>query len=151
MEDALVINVTKDVSATPANVFAVLADGWSYSGWVVGNSHIRDVDTAWPAVGTRIHHSAGAWPLQVQDITEVRAMETDRYLELDAHLWRFGAAVIRFRLSPLPGDRCRVEMSEEAVRGPASVVPAAIQALVLRPRNNEALARLGDLAAGRAR
>jgi hypothetical protein len=145
------ISVTKEIQASAAAVFAVLADGWSYAGWVVGNSHIRDVDAGWPGVGSRIHHSAGAWPLQIRDITEVRAVETDRYLELDAHLWYFGAAIIRFRLSPLPDDRCRVEMSEEAVRGPAALLPAAVQAVMLRPRNRESLARLGDLAAGRAR
>lgn len=145
------ISVTRDVPAPASDVFAVLADGWSYAGWVVGNSHIRDVDAAWPGTGACIHHSAGAWPLQIEDVTEVRAVETDRYLELDARLWHFGAAVVRIRLSPLPGDRCRVEMAEEIVRGPAALVPAAVQAAMLRPRNRESLARLGDLAAGRAR
>lgn len=29
------------VGADPDDVFAVLADGWSYAGWVVGDSYIR--------------------------------------------------------------------------------------------------------------
>jgi hypothetical protein len=147
-----VITVTRDVPLGPSDVFAVLADGWSYSGWVVGNSHIRDVDPGWPDVGTRIHHSAGMWPVQIEDVTEVRSVERDRSLELDARLWRLGTARIRFTLIPLDGaDRTRVVMAEEAIDGPGGVIPARLQALVLRPRNVESLSRLADLAEGRAR
>lgn len=41
--------VTRRTSATPAQVFAVLADGWSFSNWVVEASRIRAVDDACPA------------------------------------------------------------------------------------------------------
>jgi hypothetical protein len=147
-----VIEVTRDMDTSPEHVFAVLADGWSYAGWVVGNSHIRDVDPGWPDVGTRIHHSAGAWPLQIQDSTEVVAVAPGRTLELDARLSLFGAARIIFTLSPMySGHGTRVVMAEEAVRGPGGLVPAAVQGLLLRPRNAESLARLCDLAAGRDR
>ena len=40
--------VSLNVEAPVDAVWAVLADGWSYAGWVVGASHIRDVDTGWP-------------------------------------------------------------------------------------------------------
>jgi hypothetical protein len=131
-------------------VFSVLADGWSYAGWVVGNSHVREVEPGWPAVGTRIHHSVGVWPLQLHDDTEVLAMEPDRLLELDARLWFFGAARIRFTLTPLAdGTATRLTMAEKAVRGPSSLLPQVAQGLVLRPRNEETLARLSDLATGR--
>ena len=33
--------VTRDVAATRQRVWDVLSDGWTYSGWVVGNSRIR--------------------------------------------------------------------------------------------------------------
>jgi hypothetical protein len=146
-----VIEVSREVGTSPDNVFAVLADGWSYAGWVVGNSHVRKVDPGWPQVGTRIHHSAGAWPVQLSDSTEVVAVEPGRFLELDAKLWLFGAARIRFTLTPTYiGHGTQIVMAEEAVRGPGSLIPAAVQALLLRPRNEESLARLGDLAVGRA-
>jgi hypothetical protein len=146
------IEVSKDVPAGPADVFAILADGWSYAAWVVGNSHVRDVDEGWPAVGTRIHHSAGVWPLQIRDVSTVRAVEPGHMLELDAQLWLLGAAIVRLTLTPLAeGTATRVAMAEEAVRGPGSAIPAAVQALLLRPRNLESLARLGDIASGRAR
>ncbi|ONI89029.1 polyketide cyclase [Actinosynnema sp. ALI-1.44] len=143
--------VAREVPTAAADVFAVLSDGWSYAGWVVGNSHIRDVDRNWPDVGTSIHHSIGAWPVQIHDVTQVRAVQPDRYLELDARLWWLGAAVISFRITPLGERACRLEMSEVLTRGPAAVLPTAAQAALLRPRNRESLARLADLAVGRAR
>jgi hypothetical protein len=147
-----VIEVGHDVAASPDNVFAVLADGWSYAGWVVGNSHVRDVDPGWPRVGTRIHHSAGAWPVQTNDITSVVAVEPGHFLELDARLSPFGAARIRIALTSLYcGFGTRVVMAEEIVRGPGALIPRPAQAVLLRPRTIESLARLGDLAEGRER
>ncbi|MDT5282412.1 MAG: hypothetical protein QOJ20_3607 [Mycobacterium sp.] len=43
------MTVTRDVAATRQRVWDVLADGWTYSGWVVGNSRIRAVSSNWPA------------------------------------------------------------------------------------------------------
>ena len=60
------MTVSRDIAAPRQRVWDVLADGWTYSGWVVGNSHVRGVDPGWPSVGTRIHHSAGAWPVQIE-------------------------------------------------------------------------------------
>jgi hypothetical protein len=140
------------VPTSPDNVFAVLADGWSYAGWVVGNSHVRDVDPGWPAVGTRIHHSAGFWPFQMADTTTVVSVQPGRLLELEAHLWRFGDAVIRFTLTPIAdGRETHVVMEEQAVRGPIAKIPPAVEEAFLRPRNEETVSRLADLAVGRAR
>ena len=36
--------VSRTIRARPEQVFAVLADGWSYSDWVDGTAHIRSVD-----------------------------------------------------------------------------------------------------------
>jgi hypothetical protein len=144
--------VSHEAETSPENVFAVLADGWSYAGWVVGNSHVREVDPSWPAIGTRIHHSAGAWPVQIKDSTEVVAIAPGRLLELDAKLSLFGAARIRFTLTSSDNGRgTLITMAEEAVRGPGRLIPTPVQALLIRPRNRESLARLGDLAAGRER
>ena len=38
------------VRSTPDEVWAVLADPWSYATWVVGTVKIREADEAWPAV-----------------------------------------------------------------------------------------------------
>ncbi|MGW5454248.1 SRPBCC family protein [Nocardia sp. NPDC003979] len=148
-DDMIWVQLT--VPAGVDDVFAVLADGWSYSGWVVGASHIRRVDKGWPAVGTRIHHSVGPWPLVIEDTTEVRASEAPHTLELDARLWPMGAAVIRFELHEVAPATTEVRMGELAVRGPGKLVPRAAQELLLTPRNRETLDRLSDLAVGKSR
>jgi uncharacterized protein YndB with AHSA1/START domain len=146
-----VVEVSMTVQATREQVFAVLADGWSFASWVVGASHIRAVDVGWPKVGSRIHHSVGPWPIQVHDITSVRAVEEPRLLELDARLWPFGAARVRLELDSVDNGATRVRMYEQVVRGPGRVLPNAAQAVVLIPRNRESLRRLADIAMGRER
>ncbi len=131
-------------------VWSVLADGWSYAGWVVGASHIRDVDTGWPQPGTRIHHSVGPWPLVIQDTTEVVRCEPGQLLELDARLWPVGAARITFTLRPRSESLTDVRMAEQVVRGPSAFLPEFAQDLLLVPRNKETLRRLDALARGRA-
>lgn len=142
--------VSKTVEMAPEHVFAVLADGWSYAAWVVGNSHVRAVDADWPAVGTRIHHSFGLWPLQFKDSTQVTAMTPNRLLELRARLAPLGTAKVRIELTPTPTGGTKIVMSELADQGPGALIPAGVQALLLRPRNIEAIGRLGDLARGHA-
>jgi hypothetical protein len=142
------VTVTHLAPVTPAAVFATLADGWSYAGWVVGNSHIRAVDDAWPAKGSRIHHSAGAWPVQFEDSTKVLAVEPERMLLLQAHLLRLGVAHIGFTLIPHEAGTS-ITMTEELVGGPAGLLPLAIQRLLLTGRNRETVRRLSDLSQGR--
>jgi uncharacterized protein YndB with AHSA1/START domain len=132
------------IEASPQQVFEVLADGWQYCGWVVGASHIRNVDQGWPAVGTRIHHSVGPWPVSIQDETVVRAMEPGRLLELSARLWPLGKATVRLELRP-SGAGTEVIMTEVADGGPAALMPRSLQSLVLRPRNEESLRRLAHI------
>ncbi|RSM52261.1 polyketide cyclase [Amycolatopsis sp. WAC 01376] len=141
--------VSRVVDVPPDAVFAVLADGWSYASWVVGSSHIRDVDEDWPAVGSRIHHSVGPWPLHIQDVTVVKAVEPGVSLSLEARGWPLGAAAVEVTLLPHGEAKTEVRMRESVVRGPAKVLPEAVQALVAKPRNTEALARLADLATGK--
>src|SRR4051812_9408145 len=104
--------VELDIPRPPAEVFAVLADGWTYAGWVVGATHIRDVDEGWPAVGSRIHHSVGTWPLQLEDETVVRSVVPGDSLELHAKAWPVGTALIRFELTAT-GAGTRISMAEK--------------------------------------
>lgn len=143
------VEVSMRVPTSRERVFAVLADGWSYAGWVVGASHIREVDADWPAEGAKIHHSVGPWPLLVHDSTSVRAVDPPRMVELDARLWPFGAARIRMALTEVQPEVTEVRMKEQAVRGPGRLLPEAVQAMLLVPRNRESLRRLADLAVGR--
>ena len=140
--------VTRHIDAPPAEVFATLADGWTYPLWVIGASHMRAVDPTFPAVGSRLHHSVGLWPLTIEDTTEVVEVEPDRRLVLHARAWPTGTARIELELLPAAGGTT-VRMVETASSGPATLLPEAVQSLVLAPRNREALARLDDVVRNR--
>ena len=140
------IEVNHTVAAGLDRVFEVLADGWLYPLWVVGASHMREVDESWPAAGSRIHHSVGPWPLAVQDVTRVIAVEPERMLELAARIWPTGAARVRLTLEPVGANETCVTMGEIFDRGPAREIPTRAQAVFMRPRNIESLRRLADIA-----
>ncbi|GAB3591890.1 SRPBCC family protein [Angustibacter peucedani] len=142
--------VTTDVEASAAEVFDVLADGWTYAAWVVGASRVRDVDAAWPQPGSCIHHSIGAWPVLVHDRTKVLEADEPHTLELDVAVWFLGRGRVRFEIEPLTSSTCRVTMHEKMVKGLMSVPPEAAVDPLLGARNRETLRRLGALAAGRA-
>lgn len=138
-------SITWETSATTDEVWAVLADGWSYAGWVVGASRIRKVDVRWPAAGSRIHHSAGCWPVLLNDETTVLESEPGRRLVLQAEGWPFGEATVDLSLEPR-GSGSRIVMREDVTKGPGRVVPKALRQLALQPRNRESLRRLAFLA-----
>lgn len=138
--------VQRTVRATPERVFAVLSNGWSYSDWVVGTSHIRDVDPHWPGLGSRLHHKAGPWPVSLWDSSEVLAMDHARRLCLNVRLWPLGEAVVDIRLEPSGPDATRVTMREKFEHGPLQWIQNKINDVVLHQRNVESLRRLSDLA-----
>ena len=133
--------VRRLIAAPPDRVFAVLADGWSYSNWVVGSSHIRAVEPTWPADGARIHHSSGNWPLTLDDTTVVESVEPDRGLVLTAHGALLGSARIALGLQA-EGAATRVTMSETPSAGPGRWLHNPVSELALHARNTESLGRL---------
>ena len=134
---------------TPQQVFDVLQDGWLYATWVVGASRIRDVDADWPAVGSRIHHSAGVWPMLINDVSLVKEYDPPHTLLLQAKGWPAGEAHIRLTVTPSPGG-CTVTIREDATAGPGRLVPPPVRHALLGWRNRESLNRLQMLAEGRA-
>jgi uncharacterized protein YndB with AHSA1/START domain len=137
--------VKRTVQATPDQVFAVLADGWTYSDWVVGTVHIRDVDENWPQVGAELHHKAGPWPLSLHDSSTVLAMVPDRLLKVRAGLWPLGSAVVEIVLDPLANGETRITMKEDFEAGPLLFVRNKLNDLILHRRNIESLRRLNDI------
>ncbi|RQX19235.1 polyketide cyclase [Micromonospora ureilytica] len=138
--------VEKVIDAPPQQVFDVLADGWTYSDWVVGTAHMRDVDDAWPRVGSQLHHSAGPWPLSLQDASTVLVCEPPHRLVLKAGLWPAGEAIVAFTLEPVGTGGTRVRLGEDFAAGPLRWVHNKVNDLVLHRRNRETLARLSDIA-----
>jgi hypothetical protein len=141
-----VAKVQRTFRTTPDRVFAVLADGWSYSDWVVGTVHVRDVDPDWPAVGAKLHHRAGPWPLSLEDSSTVTACEPGRSLTMNAGLWPLGEAIVDITLEPVGNLATRVTIEEDFERGPLLWARNKVNDLVLHRRNIESLRRLADIA-----
>lgn len=134
---------------TVDDVFAVLADGWLYPSWVVGASRMRDVEARWPGRDARLHHSFGVWPALIDDTTVCVVWDPPQRAQLRARGWPIGEAEVLIEARP-HGDGCVVRIQERPVRGPATLLPAALSAALLRWRNAETLHRLAYLAEGGA-
>lgn len=136
---------TREVDASVQEVWDVMADGWTYSQWVVGNSRTRAVDSSWPEPGAAIRHSVGVWPLVINDQTSVESATPPDELVLRAGLGALGAMQITMRLEETPTG-CRVHMIEVPVEGPLRFIPDRVNLLGIFPRNRECLLRLAAIA-----
>jgi uncharacterized protein YndB with AHSA1/START domain len=145
-----VSTTNRTVAATPEQVWEVLSDGWLYPLFVVGASRMRAVDDTWPAVGSRLHHSVGTWPLLIDDTTEVLEVEEGRRLLLLARGWPAGQAHVEISLQP-DGATTVVTITEDATAGPGLLIPKPLRDAQLHVRNVEALRRLAFVVEGRTR
>jgi len=116
---------------------------------VVGASRMRAVDDHWPAQGAALHHSVGAWPLLLDDTTEVLEAVPGVRLVLRARAWPTGAAEVTLRLHAV-GAETEVVIEENVVSGPGALVPDLVEDPLLGWRNVETLRRLALLVEGRA-
>ena len=139
------LTVKRDTTATRQQVWDVLANGWNYSQWVVGNTRMRAVDPRWPAPGSTIHHTIGVWPVVLNDETEVESSTPLEELVLLAKGRPFGGARIVLRLFDTQTG-CRIEMAEVPVGGPLNLLPRRLALAAAYPRNRECLARLAAVA-----
>ena len=139
------LTVKRDTTATRRQVWDVIADGWTYSQWVVGNSRMRAVEPTWPAVGSKIYHTIGIWPLVINDETEVESCTPEEELVLLARTRPFGQARITLRLYDT-ADGSRIEMAEVPVGGPLNLIPRRLALAAAFPRNRECTWRLAVLA-----
>ncbi|HEY2297049.1 MAG TPA: SRPBCC family protein [Jatrophihabitans sp.] len=129
------------IKASPSEVFAVLADGWTYSNWVVGTSHIRAVEDQWPAPGSTLHHAVGAWPLITRDKTVVQSVTPEREIVLRARGSQLGEAVVTIELRD-DADGCAVTMHETPISGLGRWLHNPVNEALLTKRNQESLRRL---------
>lgn len=149
--DKSVVRISRDVDASAQDVWDVLADGWFYPMWVVGAARMRDVDPDWPALGSRLHHSVGNWPMLLDDKTEVLEVDPPRLLRLKTHGWPAGAAEVILEVDAVGDSHSKIHIREDAVEGPGSLVPKPARQMLIGPRNRETLRRLALLVEGRAR
>ena len=143
------VTVSQTFLASANDVWNVIADGWLYSGWVVGASRIRDVDALWPAEGAVLHHSVGAWPLLINDKTYVTAANPGKSIELIAKGWPLGEAKVVITIEE-QRTGCKVTMAEDAIKGPGKAIPKFILDPLITVRNKETLKRLELMASGGA-
>jgi uncharacterized protein YndB with AHSA1/START domain len=144
------LTVKRDTTASRARVWAVIADGWTYSQWVVGNSRMRAVSEDWPNPGSKIHHSIGVWPLLLNDETTVDECVPLERLVLLAKGRPFGKARITLQLSDIEDGGCRIEMAEVPVGAPMGWVPNRLALAAAVPRNRECTWRLAAIAERRS-
>ena len=124
-----------------------MADGWTYSQWVVGNSRMRAVDPNWPAPGSTIRHSIGVWPLVIDDETVVEKSVPLEELVLHAKGRPFGGARVILRLSDIP-DGCRVDDGGVSRQRTRALLPSRLADLAAWPRNRERCGGLARLLSG---
>jgi uncharacterized protein YndB with AHSA1/START domain len=136
--------ISRTVRATPERVFAELSDGWAYVGWVVGATHIRDVEQEWPNEGSKIHHKVGSWPAVIADATKSLRCEPDQRLTLQARAWPLGEAIVDIVLTGLPNGETTVTLREAPSSGPARWLDNPVLRWILKVRNEETLSRLSD-------
>jgi uncharacterized protein YndB with AHSA1/START domain len=140
-------SVSRHTAASPAQVWDVLADGWTYPSWVVGAARMRAVDTDFPSPGARLHHSFGAWPFAFDDQTICQEVEPGSRLVLEAHGWPLGEAQIDIWLTPAVGGGTDIVIVEDATDGPGRwLVPGPARQALIKKRNIETLRRLAYLA-----
>ena len=137
---------TRTFAISREAVWRVLADGHTYSSWVVGTSAIRDVDNHWPALGSRLHYRVGRGPLSHDGHTEVLSVDDGSRLELEAHAWPLGTARIELTLKDAPNGGCLVHMVEHPAQGTAAMLHNPVGDGLLKLRNVETLRRLEKLA-----
>ena len=137
--------VSAHIALEPQSVFDVLSDGWRYTNWVVGTSHMRAVEADWPAAGSRLFHCSGPWPIATRDETIVEEVEPGKRLQLLAKGGPFGSARIEIELEAHEGGT-KITLTETPVAGVAKLLRNPINDAVLGRRNVESLARLAAIA-----
>ncbi|GGF16300.1 SRPBCC family protein [Subtercola lobariae] len=135
----------RTMKCSPDDVFAVVAEGWYFPTWVVGASRMRDVDAAWPHVGSHLHHSFGVWPALINDATTSLQWNPPHRVVMQPKGWPLGEARVTIEVEPHKKG-CLVKIDEHPVRGPGALVPRAAMDVLLHIRNTETLRRLAYLA-----
>ena len=129
----------------PAAVWEVLADPGEYGYWVVGSKVIRDADAAWPAPGSRFHHTIGFGPFKLSDHTVSLDAQPPQRLKLRAKGRPVGTASVTMTMTAEHGGTV-VEMVENPDGVYSVMALNPLLHLLTLARNAESLMRLEELA-----
>lgn len=136
-------------SATPEQVWAVLANPDGYAGWVVGSQDVRAADPGFPAPGTKFHHRVGVGPLTIADHSQVIEARPPTYLHLEVKARPIGRAKVELTLVAGADGGTDIRIEEVPVSPISRLFFNPVAALLLKGRNQEALRRLAAMAEGR--
>lgn len=139
----------REIEASPAAVFAVLADPETYPRWLISASDIRHYDHNWPSPGTKFHHMVGVKPFVIPDSTEVIDVEPDRRLQLRVRARPLVVADVVFELVG-DDERCVVTLDEKPAFRPFTDLLRPMVDPLLHARNHRSLRRLADVVAERS-
>lgn len=140
--------VERVIAGHPDQIFDVLTDAWLMPVWVVGATHIRDVDEGWPHPPARMHHQVGPWPFSLSDSTAVVTYERPQRFVLQGRAWPLGEVRIELTIERHP-EGSLVAMAEAPSHGAARILDNPLQRKVLAARNRESLARLAAIVENR--
>lgn len=107
----------------------------------------REVDDHWPAVGAKLHHSVGGWPLVLDDNTEVLAEDPGRSMSMRARAWPMGESEVVITLTPRARGPAWT-WPDDTVERPGLLVPKFLRHPMGKRRNLEALNRFANIAEG---
>ena len=134
----------------PSAVWDALSDSGGYGYWVVGSKIIREADADWPAPGSKIHHTVGLGPFELDDHTEVVEAEAPRRLQLRAKGRPLGTAKVTLEMEPKDGGTVvKITENPDGAFRPLAFLPPL--QLFSALRNAESLMRLEELALRAAR
>ncbi|MBO9534756.1 MAG: SRPBCC domain-containing protein [Solirubrobacteraceae bacterium] len=137
--------VRKWVPASPADVWAILADPRSYAFWVVGSHDVPQFDGDWPEPGSTFRHVQGHGPVKLTDTTTVVEADAPRRLLLEVRIRPFLTGPVELTLEP-DGDGTCITIDERATGWIGGAIPDLVTSPLIALRNAEALRRLASMA-----
>jgi hypothetical protein len=134
----------REMAETADDVWDVICDGFTYADWVVGTRKIRDVDDAFPTIGSKLHYTIGHRPFRHDSHTEVLDIDhASRCIELAIHSQPAGRFRVKITITPrASSSRALVELTEHPLDGVLAVFHNPLFDLLIKARNVETLRRL---------
>jgi uncharacterized protein YndB with AHSA1/START domain len=143
------VRLTAHTRAGIDAVWRCVADPYSYRRWVSGTARIRSADPHWPAVGARLYHRFGRWPLRSRDHTTVLECDPPRRILLAAAARPWALVRAEVTIVAETGGT-RITLCERVIGGLGARLPRLTRP-VQWARNRRSLRLLVELAEGRER
>lgn len=133
-----------NTSASPDQVWRVLANGWLFPSWAIGATQVCKVDGDWPSADSRLQHAIGRGLFALRSETRVLASRPARMLKVLTEGWPSGGSELTVTVIPAEtGTSLRLE---ELVVAPTNGLAPIVNTMLLQWRTTQALRGLDLLA-----